>query len=116
VIETFAALAEPNRFRIVELLRTSERTVGELGQRLDLSQPLVSKHLRVLKEAGVVEVEPRARERVYTLRAKRLREMNDWLDRYREIWDERFEALEGLVSEMEQEERSHERRRRKNNR
>jgi DNA-binding transcriptional ArsR family regulator len=112
VIETFAALAEPNRYRIVELLRTSERTVGELGDRLALSQPLVSKHLRVLKEAGVVEVEPRARERVYTLRAKRLREMNDWLGRYRRIWDARFDALDDLVGEMEKKERSHERRKR----
>ena len=110
MIETFAALAEPNRYRIVELLRTSERTVGELGDRLALSQPLVSKHLRVLKEAGVVEVEPRARERVYTLRAKRLREMNDWLARYRKIWDERFDALGDLVAELEEKERSHERR------
>jgi DNA-binding transcriptional ArsR family regulator len=110
VIETFAALAEPNRYRIVELLRTSERTVGELGDRLALSQPLVSKHLRILKEAGVVEVEPRARERVYTLRAKRLREMSDWLDRYRRIWDARHDALEDLVSAMEEKERHHERR------
>ena len=110
MIETFAALAEPNRYRIVELLRTSERTVGELGERLALSQPLVSKHLRVLKEAGVVEVEPRARERVYTLRAKRLREMNAWLDRYRKIWDEQMGALDALVSELEEKERAHERR------
>jgi DNA-binding transcriptional ArsR family regulator len=110
VIETFAALAEPNRYRIVELLRTSERTVGELGDRLALSQPLVSKHLRVLKEAKLVDVEPRARERVYTLRAKRLREMSAWLDRYREIWDERHDALEELVSAMEAKEREHERR------
>lgn len=110
MIETFAALAEPNRYRIVELLRTSERTVGELGDRLALSQPLVSKHLRVLKEAGVVEVEPRARERVYTLRAKRLREMSAWLDRYRKIWDERMRALDDLVGELEEKERSHERR------
>lgn len=110
MIETFAALAEPNRYRIVELLRTSERTVGELGDRLELSQPLVSKHLRILKDAGVVEVEPRARERVYTLRAKRLREMSDWLERYRKIWDERHDQLEELVSAMEKKERSHERR------
>jgi DNA-binding transcriptional ArsR family regulator len=110
VIETFAALAEPNRYRIVELLRTSERTVGELGERLELSQPLVSKHLRILKEADLVQVEPRARERVYTLRAKRLREMSGWLERYRKIWDARFDALDDLVRELEAKEKSHERR------
>jgi DNA-binding transcriptional ArsR family regulator len=84
--------------------------VGELGDRLALSQPLVSKHLRILKEAGVVEVEPRARERVYTLRAKRLREMNAWLDRYRKIWDERFDALDDLVMGLEEQEKKNERR------
>ncbi|HEX4513769.1 MAG TPA: metalloregulator ArsR/SmtB family transcription factor [Polyangiaceae bacterium] len=110
MIETFAALAEPNRYRIVELLRTSERTVGELGERLELSQPLVSKHLRILKEADLVQVEPRARERVYTLRAKRLREMSGWLERYRKIWDARFDALDDLVRELEAKEKSHERR------
>lgn len=113
VIETFAALAEPNRYRIVELLRTSERTVGELGERLALSQPLVSKHLRILKDANLVQVEPRARERVYTLRAKRLREMSAWLDRYRKIWDEQMDALDELVSDLEQKERAHERRRKR---
>jgi DNA-binding transcriptional ArsR family regulator len=113
VIETFAALAEPNRYRIVELLRTSARSVGEIGERTGLSQPLVSKHLRVLKDAGVVEVEPRARQRVYALRPKRLREMSTWLDRYRKIWDERFGALDALVSELELKEREHERKRKK---
>ena len=110
MIETFAALAEPNRFRIVELLRTSERTVSQLGDRLALSQPLVSKHLRILKEAGVVEAEPRGRERVYALRRARLREMNAWLDRYRKIWDEQMGALDDLVGDLEKKERAHERR------
>ena len=70
VIETFAALAEPNRFRIVELLRSGARTVNEIGERLELNQPQVSKHLRVLKDAGLVDVEPRAQQRVYELRAQ----------------------------------------------
>jgi DNA-binding transcriptional ArsR family regulator len=101
MIETFAALAEPNRFRIVELLRTGARTVTEIGERLELRQPQVSKHLRVLKEAGLVEVEPRAQQRVYELRAQPLRELHDWLDRYRELWDARFEAMDTLLAELE---------------
>lgn len=101
VVETFAALAEPNRFRIVELLRGGPRTVNEIGERLDLNQPQVSKHLRVLKEAGLVEVEPRAQQRVYELRARPLRELHDWLDRYRKVWDARFEALDELLEELE---------------
>src|SRR5215831_8996724 len=79
MIETFAALAEPNRFRIVELLRSGARSVNEIGERLDLNQPQVSKHLRVLRDVGLVRVEPRAQQRVYDLQAKPLRQMNDWL-------------------------------------
>jgi DNA-binding transcriptional ArsR family regulator len=101
VIETFAALAEPSRFRIVELLRAGPRTVNEIGARLSLAQPQVSKHLRVLKEAGLVDVEPRAQQRVYELRARPLRKLHDWLETYRAVWDARFEALDELLDELE---------------
>jgi DNA-binding transcriptional ArsR family regulator len=101
MIETFAALAEPNRFRIVELLLSGARSVNEIGERLALNQPQVSKHLRVLKEVGLVEMEPRAQQRVYELRGQPLRALNDWLDRYRRLWDVRFEALDELLEEIE---------------
>jgi DNA-binding transcriptional ArsR family regulator len=101
VIETFAALAEPNRYRIVELLRSGPRSVNDIGERLQLNQPQVSKHLRVLKEAGLVDVEPRAQQRLYELRARPLQRMHDWLERYRRLWDERFEQLNELVKELE---------------
>jgi DNA-binding transcriptional ArsR family regulator len=100
VIETFAALAEPSRFRIVELLRAGPRPVGEIVERLELGQPQVSKHLRVLKDAGLVEVQPRAQQRVYELRAAPLRELHGWLERYRRLWDERFDALDHLLEEL----------------
>jgi DNA-binding transcriptional ArsR family regulator len=87
--DAFAALAEPNRFRIVELLRTGARTVNEICEGLRLNQPQVSKHLRVPKEAGMVEVEPRAHQRVHQLRAEPLRALHAWLDRYRNVWDAR---------------------------
>ncbi len=106
MVETFAALAEPNRFRIVELLRSGARTVSEIGERLDLNQPQVSKHLRVLKDAGLVEVERRAQQRVYELRGKPLRQLSDWLDRYRKIWDARGDALDELLVELENKEKS----------
>jgi len=106
VVETFAALAEPNRFRIVELLlRSGARSVNEIGERLELNQPQVSKHLRVLKEAGLVDVEARARQRVYELRGKQLRQLHDWLERYRKVWDARFDALDELLEELEHGER-----------
>ena len=97
VIETFAALSEPNRYRIVELLRSGPRAVNDIGDRLHLNQPQVSKHLRVLKEAGLVDVQPRAQQRLYELRARPLRQLHDWLERYRRIWEERFDELDQLI-------------------
>lgn len=102
MVETFAALAEPNRFRIVELLRSGARPVGEIGDRLNLAQPQVSKHLRVLKEAGLVEVKPKAQQRVYELRAQPLRALFGWLERYRQLWDERFDELDLLLGELKE--------------
>jgi DNA-binding transcriptional ArsR family regulator len=113
VIETFAALAEPNRYRIVELLRSGPRAVNDIGDRLHLNQPQVSKHLRVLKEAGLVDVQPRAQQRLYELRPQPLRRLNGWLERYRRIWEESFEQLDELVDELKEKEKTNERHRRK---
>ncbi|MFT3691677.1 MAG: metalloregulator ArsR/SmtB family transcription factor [Kofleriaceae bacterium] len=99
--EMFAALAELNRFKIVELLRRGPLPVGTIGKKLDLDQPQVSKHLAVLKRAGLVDVEAKAQQRVYELRGKPLAEMHDWLESYRRIWDARFDALERVVMELE---------------
>ena len=106
MIETFAALAEPNRFRIVELLRSGPLAVNDIGERLRLNQPQVSKHLRVLKETGLVDVRPRAQQRVYELRAERLRQLHQWLERYRQLWDARFEELDELIEELKEKEKS----------
>ena len=106
---SFAALAEPNRFRIVELLRTGPRPVNDIAERLRLNQPQASKHLRVLKEAGLVGVEARAQQRLYRLEPKPLRELHEWLERYRRIWDARFDAMDELVAELQREETSRDR-------
>jgi DNA-binding transcriptional ArsR family regulator len=113
MIETFAALAEPNRFRIVELLRSGPRSVNVIGERLQLNQPQVSKHLRVLKAAGIVEVQPRAQQRLYELRPQQLRKLHDWLARYQQLWDARFEGLDGLIEELITKEKSDGRKKRK---
>lgn len=113
MIETFAALAEPNRFRIVELLRGGPRSVNDIGERLDLAQPQVSKHLRVLRDVGLVDVEPRAQQRLYELRPQPLRKMHDWLERYRQLWDARFEELDGLIEELKEREKTHDDRKRR---
>jgi DNA-binding transcriptional ArsR family regulator len=100
VNETFAVLGEPNRYRIVELLRSGPRVVNEIGEKLQLNQPQVSKHLKLLKDAGFVQVEARAQQRLYALRPEPLREIQNWLERYRQLWDARFEALDELIEEM----------------
>jgi DNA-binding transcriptional ArsR family regulator len=94
VVSTFEVLAEPTRRRILDLLRERERSVGELVARLTISQPGVSKHLRVLREAGLVEVRTDAQRRWYGLRAEPLTEIDAWLEPYRRLWGGRLDALE----------------------
>ena len=90
----YTALAEPSRRQILDLLRGGERSVGDLVADLDLSQPGVSKHLKVLREAGLVAVRPDGKRRWYGLRAEPLAEVADWLEPYRRHWSARLDALE----------------------
>jgi DNA-binding transcriptional ArsR family regulator len=96
----FDVVAEPNRRRILDLLSGSERPVGELVERLELSQPAVSKHLRVLREAGLVEVRSDAQRRLYSVCPEPLRAIDDWLSPYRRIWAERLDDLERHLTTM----------------
>jgi DNA-binding transcriptional ArsR family regulator len=91
---TFEVLAEPTRRSILDLLRERERSVGELVESLTISQPGVSKHLRVLREAGLVEVRRDAQRRLYRLRAEPLRELDEWLEPYRAELAGRLDSLE----------------------
>jgi len=91
---TFAVLAEPTRRRILDLLRERARPVGELVDLLGLSQPGTSKHLRVLREAGLVRVRRDAQRRWYELRPEPLVEVDAWLEPYRRLWSDRLDALE----------------------
>src|ERR1700761_3602025 len=95
--EVLAALGEPKRFRIVELLRTGPRPVNDLVAHLRLRQSQVSQHLKILKEVGLVEIEPRAQQRFYGLRPQPFKELQGWLERYQSLWAERFEQLDELV-------------------
>jgi DNA-binding transcriptional ArsR family regulator len=101
----FSALAEPNRLNIVELLRSGPLTVGEIADRLELGQPQASKHLRVLSEVGLVEVHPVANRRIYKLRPQPLIEMDDWLESFRRVWDERFDRLDDYLRELQEKEK-----------
>lgn len=91
---TFEIIAEPNRRAILGLLASSERSVGEIERRLGMSQPSVSKHLRVLREAGFVEATVDAQRRLYRLKPEALREVDDWLDQFRRFWSSHIDALE----------------------
>ena len=91
---TWSALADPHRRRVLELVRERPLAVGELVERLAISQPATSKHLRVLREAGLVTVTTEAQRRVYALRSAPLAELDAWLAPYRRFWSDRLDALE----------------------
>lgn len=96
----FDALCEPNRRRILDLLGTSERPVGDLVAQLELSQPAVSKHLRILREAGLVGVRADAQRRLYRVLPERLRPIDEWLEPYRRAWAARLDDLERHLDRM----------------
>jgi DNA-binding transcriptional ArsR family regulator len=101
---TFSVLAEPSRRQILDLLRERERSVGELVDATALSQPGVSKHLRVLRDAGLVAVRPDAQRRFYGLRPEPLAELDAWLAPYRRLWSGRLDALERHLDDHPDEE------------
>ena len=98
----FGVVAEPTRRRILELLRAGERPVNDLVQELSLAQPAVSKHLRVLRDAGLVAVRQDAQQRLYRLQPEPLLEIDDWLTPFREAWSRRLDALEAHLDTMEE--------------
>lgn len=98
--DVLSALAEPNRLRIVEYLREGPRSVGEIAGQLHVRQPQVSKHLRVLSEAGLVEVQPIAQKRVYQLRETPFRELDSWLETFRQLWEQRLDVLDAYLQEL----------------
>ena len=99
---SFAIIAEPNRRAILGLLASSEQSVGEIERRLKMPQTSVSKHLRVLREAGFVESRVDAQRRVYRIRAAPLQEVDEWLAQFRRFWEDHVDALERHLDRMEQ--------------
>jgi DNA-binding transcriptional ArsR family regulator len=98
----FEVIAEPNRRAILTLLVSSEQSVGEIEQRLGMTQPAVSKHLRVLRDAGVVEATVDAQRRVYRLKPESLQELDEWLAPFRRLWSRHLDALERHLDRMDQ--------------
>jgi DNA-binding transcriptional ArsR family regulator len=105
-MNTFEVLAEPTRRQILDLIRDEERSVGELVERLSMSQPAVSKHLRVLRSNGFVESRVDAQRRIYHLRPEPLGELAAWLEPYRRMWEERLDRLARHLEETKQKEDS----------
>ena len=98
----FEVIAEPNRRAILSLLVLSQMSVGQIERRLRMPQPTVSKHLRVLREAGFVESTVDAQRRLYRLRPERLQELDDWLAQFRRFWSEHLDALERHLDGMDE--------------
>src|SRR5262245_48353774 len=105
MMTTFEALADPTRRRILDLLRERPRLVGELADLIEISQPGVSKHLRVLREVGLVNVRQDAQRHWYELRPEPLAEVDAWLEPYRQLMEARYDRLEGLLHELQEEEK-----------
>jgi DNA-binding transcriptional ArsR family regulator len=102
--DAFNAVAEPRRRQIIDLLAGGERAVGELVQELGLGQPQVSKHLRVLREVGLVDVRDLGRQRLYRLHGPALKPIHDWVKAYEQLWSERFELLDDVLEDLKKEE------------
>lgn len=96
---TFSALAQPNRFHIIELLRNGPRPVNEISQLLHMNQPQTSKHLKVLADVGIVDIVPVAQQRFYELSPRRFEEIGNWIASYTKIWNQRFNRLDEILQE-----------------
>jgi len=104
--DAFNAVAEPRRREILDLLAKGERPVNDLVRQLKLGQPQVSKHLRVLREVGLVHVREDGRQRLYRLNGRPLKSIHEWVKNYEQAWDERYDKLDGVLDELKREEDS----------
>jgi len=104
--DAFNAVAEPRRRQILDALAGGELRVNDLVEVLAMSQPQVSKHLKVLREVGLVSVREDGRERIYRLDGRSLKPIHDWVKNYERMWNDRFDALDGVLEELKKEEGS----------
>ena len=103
--DAFNAVAEPRRRQILDVLAGGERPVNDLVEQLGLAQPLVSKHLRVLREVGLVDVRDEGRQRIYRLNGRSLKPIHDWVKTYEQAWAERFDRLDVVLEELKDRQR-----------
>ena len=105
--DAFNAVAEPRRRQILDALADGERRVNDLVELLGLAQPQVSKHLKVLREVGLVDVREEGRERFYRLNGRSLKPIHDWIKGYERMWSERFDALDEVLEDLKRKEQRH---------
>jgi DNA-binding transcriptional ArsR family regulator len=105
--DAFNAVAEPRRRLILDVLADGERPVNDLVSELGLNQPQVSKHLRVLREVGAVDVRDQGRQRLYRLNGRALKPIHDWVSNYERTWSERFDRMDAVLEDLKQEEEDH---------
>jgi DNA-binding transcriptional ArsR family regulator len=98
-MEAFAALADPTRRQIIDVLAQGEQSVGELARRFTITQPAISQHLRTLEKAGLVRVRQEAQRRIYSLEPRGLAQIDSWLSRYRAFWTTHLDSLERALNE-----------------
>ena len=103
--DAFNAVAEPRRRQILDLLARGERPVNDLVSLLGVGQPQVSKHLRVLREVGLVDVRDEGRQRMYRLNGRSLKPIHDWIKSYERTWNERYDAMDDLLDELKRKEK-----------
>jgi len=101
--DVFQAIADPNRRAILSLLAGQRMTLNRVAENFDISRPAVSKHIRILKECGLVVIIPQGRERYVEARLDKLGEVTDWIEQYRQIWEARFNRLDNLLEQMKKE-------------
>ena len=101
--DVFQAIADPNRRAILSLLAGQRMTLNRVAEKFAISRPAVSKHIRILKECGLVVIIPQGRERYVEARFDKLGEVTDWIEQYRQIWEDRFDRLDNLLEQMKKE-------------
>jgi DNA-binding transcriptional ArsR family regulator len=105
--DVFQAIADPNRRAILALLANQKLTLNGVADKFKISRPAVSKHVRILTECGLVEIHQQGRERYCEAKLNKLSEVTDWVEKYKQIWEERLDALENYLSELQNKEKKH---------
>ncbi|NJD22338.1 MAG: helix-turn-helix transcriptional regulator [Melioribacter sp.] len=103
--DVFQAIADPNRRAILALLATQLLTLNGIAEKFDISRPAVSKHIKILEQCGLIDIKQQGRERYCEVRMEKLNEVSDWVEKYRKIWEEKLDALENYLTQLQAKEK-----------